>query len=370
MTELIVISKKENHVGWIMLNRPRVLNSLNADMVKIIYEQLQEWREDDSVALVCISGNGDKGLCAGGDMKRLHDLRNNHVEEEAYQFFSVEYLMDLLIYHYAKPVLVYMNGIVMGGGVGLSYGASHRIVNEKTKWAMPEMNIGFYPDVGASYFLNEMPGNIGKYLALTSQVIRAEDVLYINAADLFIKSENWPKLTEEIIRTSWSGNVQAELDRLLANYKDPVDPAVSKLAQEEEKINKHFAYETVEEILASLEKDAEKGDSWAAKTRKILLQKAPLSLKVTLQQLEKGKNMTLADSFKMEFALSMNFMNNPDFYEGVRSVLVDKDRNPQWKLSKLEDISKEKVLSYFESKEEWQNVLEQLDEVPNLAQIK
>lgn len=318
------------------------------DMVKIIYGALQEWTNDNEVSLVCITGEGTKGLCAGGDMKALYELREKNVQQVALDFFSIEYQMDLLLHHYPKPVLVLMDGIVMGGGVGISAGCSHRIVTENTKWSMPEMNIGFFPDVGASYFLNKMPGQSGRYLALTSSIIKAEDILYTGGADYILKSNTLPKLKEEMLTHDWKDSTAgSQLTELIQQYMEtPEAEAPFHLLQE--KINQHFGFETLEEILASLEKSE---GQWEKETRKILLEKSPLSLKVTLSQLQKGKTMSLSDCFKMEMALSMNFMNNEDFYEGVRSVLVDKDRSPKWKYNVLEHISEDQVASFFA----WQN---------------
>lgn len=348
MSQDCVLTDVKNRVGWISLNRPKALNSLNVEMVKIIFRQLQKWKNDEDVSLVCITGEGTKGLCAGGDMKALYELRDKNVQQVALEFFSIEYQMDLLIYQYPKPVLVLMDGIVMGGGVGISAGCSHRIVTENTKWSMPEMNIGFFPDVGASYFLGKMPGQSGRYLALTSAIIKAEDVLYTGGADYLVTSSNFPKLKEDILNHHWKqSTVGAELNGLIQQYTE-ASAAEAPLQIHQEKINKHFGFDTVEQILASLEKSE---GQWEAETRKILLEKSPLSLKVTHSQLQKGKTMSLADCFKMEMALSMNFMENEDFYEGVRSVLVDKDRSPKWKYNVLEQIPEEQVARFFT----WQN---------------
>ena len=321
-----------NHVGWIRLNRPKVLNSLNLEMVELLYRKLQGWKDDPSISLVCMSGEGGKGFCAGGDMRSLYDLRESHVTETARSFFSTEYQLDLLIHSYPKPILVYMDGIVMGGGVGLAAGASHRIVTEKTKWAMPEMNIGFFPDVGASFFLNKMPGYTGRYLALTSEMIKAGDVIYSGGADYFIESNNWENIKADILLANWDNKLAGkELTILIEKYNRPTHQLSSPIAEYQEKINQHFSFDRMEDILSSLDNAASNGDQWSAETRKILLSKSPLSLKVTLSQLQHGKNKSLADCFRMEFDLSMNFMKNPDFYEGVRAVLVDKDRSPNWK---------------------------------------
>ncbi|WP_209121348.1 enoyl-CoA hydratase/isomerase family protein [Alkalihalobacillus sp. BA299] len=348
MNEASVLFEVENKVGWIRLNRPKVINSLNAEMVEILNRQLQEWKDDPTVYLVCISGEGTKGLCAGGDMRTLYDLRDSNVLDMARNFFSTEYAMDLLIHRYPKPVLVNMDGIVMGGGVGLSVGASHRIVTEKTKWAMPEMNIGFFPDVGASYFLNQMPGYTGRYLALTAGIIKASDVLYAGTADYYMNSEDLLQLKMDLLNTNWSEtSVDEQLLVLLKKYSQPLNVSTSNLATSQEKINQHFSFNTMEEIVSSLQIEANNGDEWAKDTLNILLSKSPTSLKVTLRQLMQGEKQSLVDCFKMEFVLGMNFMSLHDFYEGVRAVLVDKDRSPNWQPSKINDVSEETVLAFF-----------------------
>ncbi|MBD1382703.1 enoyl-CoA hydratase/isomerase family protein [Metabacillus arenae] len=346
VTQESVVTEAQNGVGWIKLNRPRALNSLNVEMVTAVYKQLKEWKQDDRIALVCIYGEGEKGLCAGGDMRTLYDLKENGVEAYAEQFFSTEYPMDYEIHHYPKPVVVYMNGIVMGGGVGLSVGASHRIVTETTKWAMPEMNIGFFPDVGASYFLNQMPGNIGRYLALTADVLKASDVLYAGAADYYLESENWPKLRQAMMAKRWSpDSAKQEIDQLLKQLSSSAPS--SSLSSEQEKIDQHFQFEIMEDIVSSLRTAAENGGGWAEKTVNTLLSKSPTSLKVTLRQIQEGKEKQLYECFKMEMNVAMNFMKCHDFYEGVRSVLVDKDRNPKWNPAVLEGVSEEQIASFF-----------------------
>ncbi|MCC9624980.1 enoyl-CoA hydratase/isomerase family protein [Thalassospira sp. MA62] len=339
----------QNGIGWIKLNRPRALNSLNVDMVDTMNEQLKKWKLDDTVSLVCIYGEGEKGLCAGGDMRTLYNLKEKGIEAYADQFFSIEYVLDYEIHHYPKPVVVFMDGIVMGGGVGLSIGASHRIVTESSKWAMPEMNIGFFPDVGASYFLNQMPGFVGKYLALTANVLQASDVLYIGAADYFIESKDWPKLKEEMMEKRWvTDSVEMELEQLLESFRRPVTVS-SSVSSVQDKIDHHFRFETIEEIISSLQISANQGDEWAGITMRRLLSKSPTSLKVTLRQIQKGKGQSIQACFDMERKLALNFMKCHDFYEGVRSVLVDKDRNPKWSPSTLDEVTERQVALFFKT---------------------
>lgn len=347
MGQSTVLYEVADNVGWVTLNRPRVLNSLNLSMVKSLREQLAKWAKEPDIALVVIDGAGDKGLCAGGDVRDLYERGRLRDTSFHLQFFTTEYMMDRLIYGFQKPILVYMDGVVMGGGVGLSTGCSHRIVTERTKWAMPEMNIGFFPDVGSSYFLTRAPGTIGRYLALTSTVIDAADVLYAGLADYYLESRYWQELVQSIRERTWTANnAVSQLDRLLTDYETPPPP--SSLREHRDDIDRHFHYETVEGIVASLEKAERSGDAWAKETRVVLLSKSPTSLKVTLEQLLKGANKTLAECFMMELDIAMNFMEHGDFYEGVRALLIDKDKRPVWEPGSLTDVSAEKVASFFQ----------------------
>lgn len=342
-----ILSKVDKGVGWIKLNRPQAHNALSFEMIEKLYEILLQWRNDEQVALICLEGEGDKAFCSGGDVRALYDLRDGNVAEYAFKFFATEYRMNMTMHRYPKPILVYMNGYVMGGGVGIAVGDSHRIVTEKTRWAMPEMDIGLYPDVGGSYFLSRMPGYTGRYLALTSRMIRAEDVLHIGAADYYVDSSSWIKLKKAVEKHSWSvAAAKEQLDQLLNQFQQ-APPQPSMIARLEEKINHHFRFNTMEAVVTSLEAAAKAGDQWAGDTVKILREKSPTSLKVTLQQLINGKERGLVECFEMELNMSMNFMKGHDFFEGVRSVLVDKDRSPKWKPDVLEKVTKEEIDSYF-----------------------
>jgi len=340
-------SEMINGVGWIRLNRPEALNALTLPMIREIFRLLIEWENHDSVAMVCMYGVGDKAYCAGGDVRQLYDLKDGNIEPYAFEFFSTEYKMNMLMHNYKKPILAYMNGIVMGGGVGISVGAKYRIVTEETKWAMPEMNIGLYPDVGGSYFLNCMPGQIGRYLALTSSVIGATDVLYAGAADYFILSHHWEDLRSTIEDRVWYKNTaDDQLKTLLGQYIRKL-PGESKLKDSQFRINQHFEYNRIEDIVQSLKEAADCGDEWAQSTLKTVGSKSPTSLKVTLEQLIRGKGKLISECLEMEINMSMNFMKSHDFFEGVRAVLVDKDRDSKWHPHSFAEVSEEEVNSFF-----------------------
>ena len=342
----VLFSITENGVATITLNRPKAINSLNYQMIVSIKSKLIQWEDDPAIRIVILQGAGEKGFCAGGDIKTLYQSKESEAAfKQSIQFFQEEYKTDQLVANFPKPILACLDGIVMGGGIGLSQGASHRIVTERTKWAMPEMNIGFFPDVGAAYFLNKAPGQIGRYLALTAKVLKASDVIYANSADAFIPSESLNSLFELINKTDWhqDENPAAALDKIIHNFKREPEHT-GKLASIQLEIDKHFAHSTVEEIIESLETD--KSD-FSLQTMKTLQSKSPVSLKVTLRQLIEGEMKTLRDCLDTDLTLAANFLRSEDFYEGVRSVVIDKDQNPQYNYKQLSEVSSMMVDSFF-----------------------
>lgn len=342
-----ILFEANNGIGWIMLNRPEKLNTFSNDMIEKLYEQLLKWKNDPDIAIIVLEGAGDKAFSAGGDVRQLYDLKDSNIVDHAIKSFSREYSMDMTLHLYPKPILVYMDGYVMGGGVGVSVAGSHRIVNEKTRWAMPETSIGLYPDVGASYFMNKMPGYIGRYLALTSKSINAAEALYTGVADYYIESNIWSDLKQTIGEKKWHNDSAAEeLHYIISKYdKKPIMDC--KIEELEEVVNRHFRFDRMEEILDSLQGSVDKDSEWANKTLKTILSKSPTSLKVTLRQLVEGKKKSLKECFMMELHMSINFMKCHDFFEGVRAVLVDKDKSPKWNPQTLEEVKKEDVDRFF-----------------------
>ncbi|MGE6399856.1 enoyl-CoA hydratase/isomerase family protein [Bacillus cereus] len=345
MTEHVLFSVSENGVASITLNRPKALNSLSYDMLQPIGQKLKEWEQDERIELIVLKGAGTKGFCAGGDIKTLYEARSNEVAlQHAEQFFEEEYEIDTFIYQYKKPIIACLDGIVMGGGVGLTNGATYRIVTERTKWAMPEMNIGFFPDVGAAYFLNKAPGYTGRYVALTASILKAPDVLYINAADYFVTSDSLPNFLTALENINWQKeDVHTHLKEVIRTFATApnLDGNLSSLLEE---INSHFAFDTIEGIIQSLEKNQ---SPFAQTTKEQLLSKSPVSLKVTLKQFIDGQEKSVEECFATDLILAKNFMRHEDFFEGVRSVVVDKDQNPNYKYKQLSDVSEEDVNRFF-----------------------
>ncbi|MED1863754.1 enoyl-CoA hydratase/isomerase family protein [Fictibacillus nanhaiensis] len=347
MSEEVLFSVNSNGVATIILNRPKALNSLSHKMVLTIGEKLKKWKADDKVSVVILKGAGTKGLCAGGDIKTLYEARSSRTAmQEAERFFEDEYEVDMEIYLYPKPIIACLDGIVMGGGVGLTYGASHRIVTERTKWSMPEMNIGFFPDVGGAYFLNKAPGYIGRYLALTASVIKAPDVLYMKGADIYMNSETMCNFLEKVENMDWTdGEVEEKLNYLINKYEAQPSEE-SRLALLQKEIDEHFCFKTIEEILDSLESQE---NDFCRNTKEILLSKSPFSLKVTLQQLLEGKQKTMKECFATDLFLAKNFLRHNDFYEGIRSLLIDKDQLPNYEYKRVSDVTDEIVNTFCRS---------------------
>lgn len=345
MIDEVLFSTSKNGVATILLNRPKALNSLNFNMVDAINKKLKTWATNRDIKCVIIKGAGEKGLCAGGDIKTLYGAQESLENlEKTYEFFSTEYETDLAVANFPKPIIAALDGIVMGGGVGLTYGADIKIVTERTTWAMPETSIGFFPDVGASYFLNKAPGMIGRYLALTGSQLKASDILYINGANYYMPYETLNQFLQQLEETELSDrNIETTLKALLKDFSmTPTNEG--KLVVQQKDIDKHFSYPTVEKIMSSLE---ENSSAFAEKTKDILLSKSPVSLKVTLKQLIDSEQKSLEACLMTDLILANNFMKHPDFFEGVRSVVIDKDLKPNYQYETLDAVSSQFVHSFF-----------------------
>ena len=330
-------------VGQVTLNRPKALNALTLDMIRDLTATLLAWREDPSVEAVAIRGQGKDGpfgaFCAGGDIRFFHRaaLAGDPRLED---FFSEEYALNHLIHQYPKPYLAFLDGIVMGGGMGISQGAQLRVVTERTKMAMPETNIGLFPDVGGGYFLSRCPGRLGEYLALTGHIIGGSDAVAAGLADVLVAS----------------GDLPAWWDRLTVQgaSAEPAGPALegqSQLAPQRSRIDAVFGLDSVGQIIAALEADA---SSWAAETASVLRKRSPLMLHVVLEQVRRGRSMSLADDLRMERGLVRNcFHLRPgaasETVEGIRALAVDKDHGPKWNPGRIEDVTPELVQAFFES---------------------
>ena len=338
-------------VGIVTLNRPKALNALNLAMIRAFYPKLGEWANDPNVHAVVIKGAGEKAFCAGGDVRAVWKVGmglDDTAPSMTRDFFYEEYRLNHRIHTFPKPYIALLDGITMGGGVGLSVHGSHRIATERTMFAMPETGIGLFPDVGGSWFLNRCPGESGTYAALTGGRFHAGDILAIGIASEYVPSSKVDALEERLCSADWSaGRASDIVDGIVAEFAEHV--GAPDHSDHFAIIDRCFAYDTVEEILEAL--DAE-GSDFAAETAKTIRSKSPTSLKLTLAQLRRGRDMDFDDVMRMEFRLSQGCMRKgSDFYEGIRAVLVDKDHAPKWSPARLEDVDAAMIERFFEKPE-------------------
>lgn len=339
-----VIVEVRGRFGYLTLNRPSGLNALTLNMVRTIHKQMDEWAGDDAIAGVVFQGAGEKAFCAGGDIRALYDSYKSG-DTLHRVFFEEEYALDLAIHEYAKPVLCVMNGFVMGGGMGLAQGASLRIVNEHTKLSMPETGIGFFPDVGGTYFLGRLPGRLGEYLAITGARLGAADALFAGLADIFIPADNLSALDELLatVDTASTDSVKAGLQPLVG------DPGEAGLAALMPAIGRHFSKPDLAAIRDSLreEQNPEYAD-WAEKTLATLESQSPLGMAVSLELVRRGREMMLAQAFETELALDYVWFDRGDIVEGIRALIVDKDKSPRWRFQSIDELPSNVVSVLFD----------------------
>jgi enoyl-CoA hydratase len=336
--EPAVILDVRNGLGRIMLNRPKALNSLTLEMIHAIAPQLAAWASDDAVGAVLIEGAGIRAFCAGGDIRALYDSRGGDFGPT---FYGTEYRLNVAIASFAKPYIALIDGVTMGGGVGLSVHGSHRIATERTRFAMPETGIGFFPDVGGGWFLARCPGATGMYLALTGFRMSAADCIYVGVCDAHIPSNRLDAFIEELGASD--DKSVAGIDAVIADFAE--DSGNPSLAEHREAIDRAFAGDSVEAIVATLEAD---DSDWARDTRNSLATKSPTSLKVTHRLLREGARMTrFEEHMAMEFRLACHFYAGNDLFEGIRAVIVDKDNAPKWRPAELSAVGDADVAAYF-----------------------
>jgi enoyl-CoA hydratase len=332
--ELIV--RRDGAAGRITLSRPAALNAVTFAMIKGIDAALAAFEAYPAIRTVILDGAGERGFSAGGDIRALYESRRQG-SAFAEDFWRKEYRLDHRIARFPKDVVSFMDGIVMGGGVGLSAHARHRIVTEVTAFAMPEAGIGFMPDVGATWLLPRAPGEIGTYLALTGERIGAADAILAGVADHFVSKAELPALASTLAE----GLPAAEAIRRFAR-----EPSPAKLPAHRDQIDASFAGEDMDAIIGRL-KGAESG--FARRTLETLLQKSPTSLEVTLAAQRRGRSLpSLAACLDMEYRVVLRLFAGHDLHEGIRAAVIDKDRNPRWNPARLEDVTEEAVARYFE----------------------
>lgn len=330
-----ILLSEQGALGRITLNRPKALNSLTLGMIREMTGALEQWRTDDRIAAVLIEGAGERGLCAGGDIRAIHDAVKSGDDELSTSFWGEEYRLNATFPHYPKPVVALMDGICMGGGVGISAHGSHRVVTERSKIGMPETGIGFVPDVGGTYLLSRAPGQLGTRMALTGAPIGAPDAIHCGLADHYVPSDRLAELATEL--------ASGQVDEVLARFAE--QPPEAPMDAEREWVDAAFSAETVEEVLLRLRGRPEEAAQAAADA---IETKSPTSLKVTLRAL-RSRFDKLEQALDQEYRVALSCVRIGDFVEGVRATLVDKDRDPKWSPARLDEVDDELVDKFFAS---------------------
>ncbi|MFC0444662.1 enoyl-CoA hydratase/isomerase family protein [Pseudidiomarina halophila] len=343
-------------LGIARLNSEKSLNALSLEMIQQLQPQLDSWAGDDEIACVWLEGAGEKAFCAGGDIVAMyHAMRDQPGElvDEVADFFSQEYRLDHTIHSYPKPFVVWGDGIVMGGGMGLMNGASHRVVTERSLLAMPEITIGLYPDVGATHFLNQMPKGCGLFLGLTGAQMNASDALFLNLADHFVASENKQQVVDALTEIQWGETPslnQQKVTDVLAQFGES-DSKLRPAAQVEpnhDLIQELTSGDDITEVTDAIIK-LDSDDKWLSRASKTLAGGCPMTAHIVWNQLQAGKDLQLADCFRLELTLSVKCATRGDFAEGIRALLIDKDKQPKWQHDSVAEVSAEEVDSFFTS---------------------
>ena len=332
-----VVFERHGHTGLVILNRPKALNALTHEMVRALYATLNEWASDPGLLQVVVTAAGDRAFCAGGDIRNIWAIGRER-PAEAVSFFRDEYRLNVLIKRFPKPFVALINGICMGGGVGLSVHGSHRVATERTVFAMPETGIGFFPDVGGSYILSRMPGRTGLYAGLTAARLGQADCLWAGLATHAVEAS----AVDGILKQLLDG---AELEKTLAEASVGLD--LSPLQELKSDIDHFFSAARLEDVLAALA-GADAGMKWARETLETLRSRAPSSLAITFREITLAQDLSLEECMAMEYRIVSRILQHEDFYEGVRAVLVDKDGAPQWQPKRVEDLDPAVISGHFE----------------------
>jgi enoyl-CoA hydratase len=336
-----ILFERRGIAGVITLNRPKTMNALTHGMVRALAAKLVEWADDAEVNRVIIAASTERAFCAGGDIRALHDLGKAGRQDEALQFWRDEYALNGLIKRYPKPYIALVDGIVMGGGVGLSIHGSHRIAGDRFQFAMPEVGIGFFPDVGATWFLPRMPGEIGTFCALTGERMKKGDALVAGIASHYVPSIRFSELLAALTEVT-------PVDNVLLGFAEKL--GIGPITVHRNAIERLFASERVEDILLALDREAISRSTeggWAGATAALIRGKSPTSLKIALAQIRRAKHWTFTDCMKAELRIVSRVIQGHDFYEGVRAVIIDKDNAPRWYPASLKEVSDSDIDRYF-----------------------
>ena len=336
-----LIARREGPAGIIRLNRPKAINAVTLEMFHDIDKALDAFEKDPAVAVILLEGAGERGLCAGGDIRALWE--SSKVRGDLGKIlWRDEYILNARIKKFPKPYVALMDGIVMGGGVGLSAHAAHRIVTDKTKLAMPEVGLGFFPDVGGTWLLAHSPGEVGTYFGLTGHTMNGPDAIHAGFADAVVPSAKLPDLREALTKVT-PGTTSADVSKLIAGFS--TCETAGPVAAQQTKIDALFAYDRMEDIVTALQRD---GSDFAQATLKTLSEKSPRGMVVTLKLLRLARTArSLEECLVREYRAALEVFASDDFREGVRAAVIDKDRNPKWSPPRIEDVTPAMVAPYF-----------------------
>lgn len=358
-------------VGVATLNAPKTLNGLTLDMTRLLASQLERWAADPQIALVVLRGAGDKAFCAGGDLHALHHSMLEHRGQASIEntyagtFFAEEYALDYRLHTFPKPVLVWGDGIVMGGGMGLMMGASHRVVTETSRLAMPEISIGLFPDVGGTWLLNRLPGKTGLFMGLTGAQVGAADALFAGLADYHLPRQTWDDLLKTIAEANWvpcsaahQANYHdqrnaaltanhAQLHQVLAALSTSPVPAIGPLQTHQALIQRCCVSSDLDHVAANILALSAQEDVWLQRAAKTFAAGSPGSARLTFALLERVKRMSLADVYRTEWVAGLMAASHGDFAEGIRALLIDKDKQPKWSPATLKEASADWVEKFF-----------------------
>jgi enoyl-CoA hydratase len=341
ITEPDLIARREGSAGIIRLNRPKAINAVTLEMFRDIDKALDAFEADADVAVIVLEGAGERGLCAGGDIRALWE-DSKGAGDLGKVLWREEYILNARIKKFPKPYVAFMDGIVMGGGVGLSAHSSHRVVTERTKLAMPEVGLGFFPDVGGTYLLSRSPGEIGAYFGLTGQTMNGPDAVYAGFADAVVPSAKWPGLRDALTKVR-PGTMSSEVRTLISGFA--TGEKAGPVAAQQTQIDRWFAHDRMQDVIGALRQD---GSELASATLKTLAEKSPRGLVVTLKLLRLAREArALEDCLVREYRAALEVYRSDDFREGVRAAVIDKDRSPKWSPSRVEDVTPEMVAPYF-----------------------
>lgn len=326
-------------IGLITLNRPAALNALNHKMFHALDHHFAEWGEKENIKAVVIRATPGRAFCAGGDIRLAYEKKKSN-DPHLVDFFKDEYAMNRRLFHFKKPYIAILNGITMGGGAGISMHGSHRVGTPRMVFAMPETGIGFFPDIGASYFLSRLPFKMGFYLGITGETISYEDCYALKLVDQVIAVDSENNLLQKLVDSSLPDN--ETISNIIQQYSVTVPP--SALMEHQNDVMRAFSKNSIEEIIKSLQSSE---NEWCRERAAIINKKSPISLKVTLEELTQAEHLNFDECMDMEYCIMQEFLNSHDFFEGIRAALIDKDRNPRWKPATLEEISHNDVMQFF-----------------------